>query len=459
MNKDEFIKNILYWDWKAYKSYHKDLQNKNCECLLLHILNFGINEKRNLCINKNNKNVISDDIIKKHSYLLYLDENNYKDINYEIISINKTLELINDKLWAHLHCVNIDMFDEIYGDSINEIKKYFNVIVTYSEGNNIPSYHFTILKIQNIGMDIGAKICAIKFLNDNNINYDYILMVHSKFNVIKRNQWITPLVNSNNIKIISKLLTLNNNIGLIGTNCRKFNMTYDIDNIKNLKDFLSDFNQSEISLENIDITDGNMYILNSKVSNAFFKYLNKFYNLLYTPHMIQPCWLEVLENKSDILAKFNIPYRKKEEIEKYILEKLIPNGITTKDIYPDAMLEHSIERFILFYTKNICKLDYLMIGDDILKDFNIKFDAIYFPQFHEIPENNKFWGKGFTEWTMLKPFADNVKGKNYDMEIYKPHKDIGYYNLDLSRIKTNVFMWFVYFHIIIFTFYIISKWF
>lgn len=324
-------------------------------------------------------------------YKYYLGlENPYNKITYDIIKNNIDNELYRErKKFAHLHCYDISKFRDFYETHLERIKEHFSIIVTYSIGdneqltsisNNILFQDFTILKIPNRGLDIGAKFCAMKWLNVENIDYEYILFLHSKRDFATREKYFKSLIDNlesifnNDEKMVDGYFPDiqwridDNKMKTISGNPEYQNMILPERNTQyrgallqylNIYDRKTDETQEDIFIE------GNCYILSKKVANKLFSDLI-LYNILNTETSFDYNWVCFAYNISGSIEKV---------FEEFKTRELAGRNKLSYDAY----IEHAFERVIL----NCC--DSYKLLNPILKNniplLNILIRTTYRPEY------------------------------------------------------------------------------
>lgn len=278
------------------------------------------------------------------------------------------------KHYCHLHCNGHDT-QTLFDAMIEEYRKTFNVIITCYDHQSVRD-DVCIVQIKDKGGDIGAKIAMIQYLLQNNLPFHYIFFMGSEWrpDVLASFQGRSELV-----KCI--LQDRSKTTGAIFPD--SYNFTYDADVY--VRELLSILSVSPG--KNSEWFHGTpTFILSKRVVYFIFRgRTSLFYNML----------------KEEYRARDN-----RQCVEKAFQRIWNPT------------LQHLGENYVCLPAQRICDF------------YAIKINAIYFPQFHDSKENNEFWEPGFTEWTLLRPFYDEISLRGNKIAIMKPHDSIGYYSLD-----------------------------
>ena len=280
-----------------------------------------------------------------HKYLLKISNVN-DSVNYEV---NSNLLTSFKKYICHIHIYDLSKFHFYFGNIVPNLQKDFTIIITYCLGNyNSSDIDKIYIKINNKGYDIGGKICMIDYINQLDIDYEYILFLHSKSDRKKRERYfdclmsrmpeiIKSLENKDVLGVFPNTIWINHN-GI--KNFRSYDLYKNNERyLDELFDYLGCKNKIKVFAE------GNCMILHKKVIDYIFKdNCRILYNILNSDNSFDYNWFITnykykVNNESvkDVLSMYN----------EYINKGLFGNNNGLKNSassHPDGMVEHVFER-------------------------------------------------------------------------------------------------------------------
>lgn len=209
---------------------------------------------------------------------------------------------MNSKICVILHLYYIDLWDEMIS-YLNNITDNYDIYITMTKNSqSIDMLNYTKLMIEkdnrlngnlqkisiidNIGLDIGAFLYTINDIINSNIQYKYIVKIHTKKSIHdNRNSklgkiWRYDLMNSilgssEKVNNIITILDNDNNIGIIGSKTwlvTKKHIGY-VYNHNYIKYYINKF-KINTEIENMSFIGGSIFWSRFDVLYNFFKTYN-----------------------------------------------------------------------------------------------------------------------------------------------------------------------------------------